>query len=126
MASLVIFIILSTFISLSTAEDRIHGVANEGPIAISPEAYAFFHPNTLQPTANNPSLPLAAATTVQSAPAHRSAAAAAATGGRGIGAGGVAGISVSFLFVCLAGIGVYYVMVKRRVNLQKANPEQKV
>ncbi|EYU36191.1 hypothetical protein MIMGU_mgv1a016347mg [Erythranthe guttata] len=125
MASLVIFIILSTLISLSTAEDRVHGVANEGPIAISPEAYAFFHPNTLQPVANNPSLPLAAAT-VQSAPAHQSAAAATATGGRGIGAGGVAGISVSFLFVCLAGIGVYYVMVKRRVNMQKANPEQKV
>ncbi|KAI3461435.1 hypothetical protein Pfo_018098 [Paulownia fortunei] len=124
MAPLLIFVIL-TFLSVSRAEDRAHGLANESPMAISPEAYAFFHPNAQQPSTNNPcdssncsSLPLAAS--VQSTPAHKSA----ATGSRGLGAGGIAGISLSFLFVCLIGMGAYYVMIKRRANLQRANPEQ--
>ncbi|KAL0436896.1 UNVERIFIED_CONTAM: hypothetical protein Sradi_0397500 [Sesamum radiatum] len=119
MAPLLIFAILS-FLFITRAEDRPHGLANQSPMAVSPDAYAFFHPNALQPSTANPStMPLAA--TVKSTPAQQSA----PTRSRGLGAGGIAGISLSFLFVCLVGMGVYYVMIKRRANLQKAaNLEQ--
>ncbi|KAL0390520.1 UNVERIFIED_CONTAM: hypothetical protein Scaly_0409100 [Sesamum calycinum] len=125
MAPLLIFAILS-FLSITRAEDRPHGLANQSPMAVSPDAYAFFHPNVLQPSTANPcvssscsTMPLAA--TVKSTPAQQST----PTGSRGLGAGGIAGISLSLLFVCLVGMGVYYVMIKRRANLQKAaNPEQ--
>ncbi|KAL2239821.1 uncharacterized protein LOC105170714 [Sesamum indicum] len=125
MAPLLIFAFLS-FLSITRAEDRAHGLANQSPMAISPDAYSFFHPNALQPSAANPcvssscsTMPLAA--TVKSTPAQQSA----PTRSRGLGAGGIAGISLSFLFVCLVGMGVYYVSIKRRANLERAaNPEQ--
>ncbi|KAG8371327.1 hypothetical protein BUALT_Bualt13G0076200 [Buddleja alternifolia] len=150
MSALLIFTVLS-ILSVTRADDRAHGLANESPIAISPQSYAFFHPNALQPSANNPcgssnrsSLPLAA--TTQTTPASTS-------GRRGIGAGRIAGISLGFVsacligmgayyvvikrragsiarislgFVstCLIGMGVYYVVIKRRANMRKPNPEQ--
>ncbi|KAH6814636.1 hypothetical protein C2S51_023654 [Perilla frutescens var. frutescens] len=126
MAPLLIFALLS-FLSFSVAEDRAHGLTSEGPVAISPEAYAFFNPKVQQPSTTKPcesshcsTLPLAA--TVQSAPAHESQ--SPTTGGHKLGAGGIAGISLSFLFVALIGMGAYYVIIKRKANLEKAKPEQ--
>ncbi|KAG8371326.1 hypothetical protein BUALT_Bualt13G0076100 [Buddleja alternifolia] len=100
MSALLIFTVLS-ILSVTNAEDRAHGLANESPIAISPQAYAFFHPNALQPSANNPcgssncsSLPLAA--TMQATPASTS-------GSRGLGAGSIAGISLVLFLHALLG-----------------------
>ncbi|XP_047973577.1 uncharacterized protein LOC125216018 [Salvia hispanica] len=122
---------LILFLSLSTnAEDRAHGLSSEPPVAISPEAFAFFHPDAKQhPSGANPcdsshctKLPLAA--TVKSAPAHESQSPSPTSGGHGLGAGGIAGISLSFLFVALVGMGVYHVMNKRKANIDRAKPEQ--
>ncbi|KAL1558136.1 hypothetical protein AAHA92_08635 [Salvia divinorum] len=120
---------LISFLSLSTnAEDRAHGLSSEPPVAISPEAFAFFHPDAKQhPSGANPcdsshctKLPLAA--TVKSAPANESQ--SPTSGGHGLGAGGITGLSLSFLFVALVGMGVYHVMNKRRANIDRAKPEQ--
>lgn len=124
MALLLVFIILS--LSLTRAEDRAHGLVNESPTAISPEAYAYFNPDTQQSNTNNPcdspdcsSLPLAA-TVVQSTPAHESS----STGGNPLGVGGTAGIPIVFVFVCLIAMGIYYVVVKRQSNLRRATTVQ--
>ncbi|KAI3450562.1 hypothetical protein Pfo_007227 [Paulownia fortunei] len=125
MATLLIFAILS-FLSVTRAEDRAHGLDNESPTALSPAAYAFFHPNTQQPSTNNlcgssdcSSLPLAAST-VQSTPAHEST----STGGRGLAAAGIVGIPLAFIFACLITAGVYYVVIKRQTNSRRANHQQ--
>ncbi|KAG8387681.1 hypothetical protein BUALT_Bualt02G0046600 [Buddleja alternifolia] len=125
MALLLIFTILS-FLSITRAQDRGHGLDNESPIALSPQAYTFFHPDTVQPSTNSPydssdcrSLPIAA--TVQSTPAHESA----STGRKGLGAGGIVGIPLGFVFACLVGVGAYYVVIKRKANFRRANVEQK-
>ncbi|KAL2488769.1 uncharacterized protein Fot_42061 [Forsythia ovata] len=77
MSPLVLFVILS-LLSITRAEDRAHGLKNESPVALSPQAYAFFHPeNTRQPRVNPPchssdcSL-VVLSSTVKSAPAHES------------------------------------------------------
>ncbi|KAG6383998.1 hypothetical protein SASPL_156200 [Salvia splendens] len=124
---------LILFLSLSTnAEDRAHGLSSEPPVAISPEAFAFFHPDAdakQHPSGTNTcdsshctKLPLAA--TVKSAPAHESQSQSPTSGEHGLGAGGIAGISLSFLFVALVGMGVYHVMNKRKANIDRAKPEQ--
>ncbi|KAL3829185.1 hypothetical protein ACJIZ3_017987 [Penstemon smallii] len=125
MSPLLIFTLLS-FLSITGAEDRAHGLHNESPVALSPEAFAFFHPNALQPSTSNPchstgcsSLPLASST-VQSTPAHESASAHRS----GLGAGGIIGIPLGFGFVCLITVGVYYAVIKRRANLRRANLEK--
>lgn len=126
MAPLLILALLS-FASVSIAEDRAHGLDSVSPVVVSPQAYAFFNPNALQPTTSKPcdsshcsTLPLAA--TVQSAPAHESK--SPSTGSHKLGAGGIAGISLSFLFVALVGMGVYHVVTKRKANLERAKPEE--
>ncbi|PIN26720.1 hypothetical protein CDL12_00530 [Handroanthus impetiginosus] len=129
MAALLIFATLF-ILSISRAEDRAHGLSNETPMAISPQAYAFFHPNALPPTTTKPcdsstkcsTLPLAAAATVQSTSAHEST--TTTRGGRRLGAGGIAGICLSFVSVCFVGMGVYYVIIKRRANFKGADQEK--
>lgn len=125
--ALISFLSLSSCIAEGVAEDRAHGLSSEPPVAVSPEAFTFFHPDAKQPSATNPcdsshcsTLPLAA--TVKSAPAHESQ--SPASDGHGLGAGGIAGISLSFLFVALSGMGVYHVMNRRKANLERAKPEQ--
>ncbi|KAG8371330.1 hypothetical protein BUALT_Bualt13G0076500 [Buddleja alternifolia] len=116
MSALLIFTVLS-ILSVTRAQ----GLPNENPITMSPEAYAFFHPNALQPSDNNPcgssdcsSLPLAA--TMLATPASTS-------GSRGLGAGSIAGISLVFVSACLIGMEIYYVLIKQ-ANMRKANPEE--
>ncbi|KAL1544139.1 hypothetical protein AAHA92_21031 [Salvia divinorum] len=118
MAPLMVLAFIS-FLSLSTnAEDRAHGLSSEKPVAVSPEAFTFFQPDG---SGTNPcdsshcsTLPLAATVKPQSP----------TKGGHGLGAGGIAGISLSFLLVALAGMGVYYVMNKRKANLDRAKPQK--
>ncbi|KAL2507522.1 hypothetical protein Fot_31169 [Forsythia ovata] len=124
MALLLLVTILS-LLSSTRAEDRVHGLSHESPVAISPEAYSFFHPDTQQPNPNIPcdssdcsSLHLAA--TVESTPEHESV----STGGIQLGAGGIAGIPFALVFACLIAMGIYYIVVKRQSNLRRATPAQ--
>ncbi|XP_057781800.1 uncharacterized protein LOC131000057 [Salvia miltiorrhiza] len=115
-------LVFISLLSHSIGDDRAHGLSSEPPVAVSPEAFAFFNPGRANPcdSSHCSTLPLAA--TVKSAPAHESR--SPPSGGHGLGAGGIAGISLSFLFVALAGIGGYRVMKKRKANLHRAKSEQ--
>ncbi|VFQ98091.1 unnamed protein product [Cuscuta campestris] len=120
--------------STVTAEERSpHGVANAVPIAISPEAYAFFHPDTQRShnsttareglCSNNRSesecSPVPAASYVQSSLDHGSR--SVNSGGRYmVGAGAWVLIGLAFAAL-LALSGVLFVMVKRVHSLNKDN-----
>ncbi|CAK9174380.1 unnamed protein product [Ilex paraguariensis] len=128
MASLLFFWILS-MLSLTRAQDRApHGIAYENPVAFSPSAFDFFHPNTQQPSSENPCgasncSPLPLAATVQSSPAHESRSKPNAGESR-MGAGGIAGILFGFVFAVLLAMGVYYVVITRRANMSRTDSVQ--
>lgn len=112
---------LISFLSLSTnAEDRAHGLSSEPPVAVTPKAFTFFHPDGSRTNPCDSShcstLPQAATVKPQSP----------TKGSHGLGAGGIASISLSFLLVALAvaGMGVYHVMNKRKANLGRAKPQK--
>ncbi|GER34820.1 NSP-interacting kinase 2 [Striga asiatica] len=124
MSQLLLFLTILSYLGLSRAETRPHGIEFESPIAFSPDAYAFFHPAALSPgpaAAQSKRLPLAA--TVQSTPAQEST---AQSSRHGLGPAGVVGLSLSLTFVCLVGMGVYYVLTRRRAHLHQAinDPKQ--
>ncbi|KAG6432819.1 hypothetical protein SASPL_104406 [Salvia splendens] len=105
---------LISFLSLSTnAEDRAHGLSSEPPVAVTPKAFTFFHPCD---SSHCSTLPQAATVKPQSP----------TKGSHRLGAGGIASISLSFLLVALAvaGMGVYYVINKRKANLDRAKPQK--
>ncbi|KAL2485695.1 hypothetical protein Adt_30451 [Abeliophyllum distichum] len=122
---LLLLVTILSLLSTTRAKDRVHGLSHESPMAISPEAYSFFNPDTQQPNPNIScdssdcsSLPMAA--TVESTPEHESV----STGGIQLGAGGIAGIPFAFVFACLIAMGIYYVVIKRQSNLRRATPDQ--
>ncbi|KAL4190223.1 hypothetical protein AMTRI_Chr07g74700 [Amborella trichopoda] len=117
-----IFFFLFSLLPLAISQDdpmpeRSHGLANERPMQLSPQAVGFFNPEKR-------------ATPIQSAsPPHylpsKPRATAIEEDGRvqtrhGIGAAGVAGIVFSFVFAVLLAIGAYYVVVTRRANTSRA------
>lgn len=111
---------LISFLSLSTnAEDRAHGLSSEPPVAVTPKAFTFFHPDG---SGTNPcdlshcsTLPQAATVKPQSP----------TKGSHGLGAGGIASISLSLLLaLAVVGMGVYYVMNKRKANLDRAKQQK--
>nr|GEX12910.1 hypothetical protein CTI12_AA020100 [Tanacetum cinerariifolium] len=114
----VVLILALLFFTASGAQDRApHGLANN-LMALPPSAYTFFHPNA-QLNVQNPCevsncSPLPLAATVQSSLAHESR-----VGGPIVGAGGIAAIIFSFVFVILVAMGVYYVLNTRRANLSR-------
>lgn len=119
MAPSLIFAILF-FLSVSRPEDRAHGLDHESPVILSPEMYAYFHPNTQPPSTNNlcnsphcSSQPLAA--NVHSNTAHEAE--------RAMAAGGIAGIPVGFIFAILITAAIYYVAIKRQDNAHKAKTQ---
>lgn len=120
MALLLAFTIVSLISITIHAETRVHGLNNQNPVALSPQAFEFFHPKSLQPNAAaGPSLPLAAS--VESTPAHESV---ATHEKKHMGAGAIAAIPLGFVFVGLIAMGAYYVVSKRRANLRRASAEQ--
>ncbi|KAK6926795.1 hypothetical protein RJ641_008514 [Dillenia turbinata] len=131
LVSLLLFISSLSFLSIARAQDRApHGLAFENPIAFSPSAVEFFHPNA-KPSASKDSCPtcspLPLAAQVQSTPAHESSDSTTSQqsgGGRGIGPGGVVGIVFGFVFVVLLAMGVYYVVMTRRENTSRAKTIQ--
>ncbi|KAI3748248.1 hypothetical protein L6452_11210 [Arctium lappa] len=111
-----LLILILLFITHSRAQGRApHGLAHEKLVAFSPSAYDFFHSNT------QPSSPLPLAATVQSSLAHESREENSNKGGGKVGAGGIAAIIFSFVFVLLLAMGVYYVATTRQANLSRNN-----
>ncbi|CAI0453025.1 unnamed protein product [Linum tenue] len=124
-----------TFITRARAQGRApHGLAYEGPVAFSPSAVEFFHPNNN----NNQQLPAvtsghpeaaqlaaAAKTSTTSTPDEQSKVASSRSGqsgGRsGLGAGAIAGIVFGVGFSVFMAMGAFYVVRARRANLSKAS-----
>lgn len=128
MAPLLLFAILN-LLSLTRAQDRApHGIVNAKPMAFSPSAFDFFNPNDQQPDTKNPCAvsngsPFPIAATVQSSLAHESRS-TSKNGGAGVGAGGVAAIIFSFVFVVLLAMGAYYAVITRRANMGRSTSVQ--
>lgn len=124
---LVVFFSLSLLPGIARAQGRApHGLAYENPMAFSPSAFDFFHPNGQQQqnlpcgTASNINcspLPMAAQVGHESKESSRSR-------HSGVGAAGIAGIVFGFVFAVLLAMGVYYVVVTRRANVTRANSIQ--
>lgn len=120
-----ILLVITILITISRAQERSpHGIAYQSPLAISPEAYNFFHPDVQSQGARGPcasskcsTLPVAA--TVQSTPAHENTATTEAGRNR-LGGSGIATISIGVLSVVLVGIGVYQLVITRRNNAARA------
>ncbi|KAK9058581.1 hypothetical protein SSX86_023423 [Deinandra increscens subsp. villosa] len=116
-----VFLSFLTLISFTTtkAQDRApHGLVYENPMAFSPSAYNFFHPNTNPPTTHGSCgesgcAPLPVAATVQSSLAEESKPRNERSEKR-VGAGGIAGLIFGFIFVVLLAMGVFYVVTNRR------------
>ncbi|KAB1221669.1 hypothetical protein CJ030_MR2G024022 [Morella rubra] len=126
-SSFVLFFSSLTILSIVRAQDRApHGLSNENPIAFSPSAYDFFHPDThtKDPCSLNNCSPLTvAAQVVEATRAHESRFPTSQTqhGRSRMGAGGIAGIVFGFVFAVLLTMGVYYVRITRRANVKMAN-----
>ncbi|KAI5666252.1 hypothetical protein M9H77_16105 [Catharanthus roseus] len=113
------------FITICRAQERSpHGLAYESPLAFSPEAYEFFHPDTKGQSATGPcsvpdcsTLPVAA--TVQSTPANESTAPPEGDKKK-LAARSLASIPTGLVFALLVGLGVYYVVINRRNNAARA------
>ncbi|CAI9776449.1 unnamed protein product [Fraxinus pennsylvanica] len=122
MTNLVLFVILS-LLSITIAEDRAHGLKNESPMALSPQAYAFFHPQNTQQPSLSPSChssdcsSLVVSATVKSTPVHESV----VSGGNRLETSCLAGIPFSFWFTSLVMMGI---LLCCGPNLNQANPEQ--
>lgn len=129
---LLFFSSLTSVLSITMAQGRApHGLANEYPMAFSPSAYDFFHPNTQNkpnkesPCAESSCSPLPMAAQVEATDQAQRSNIATPHGGRpSLGAGGVAGIVFGFVFAVLLAMAVYYVVVTRRENTSRAKPAQ--
>lgn len=135
MSPLLLLLTVFALLSITIAQDQSrspHGLSHSSPVAFSPSAFEFFHPNNHQnPSIENPCAaasgcpPLHLSATVQSSlaydsrftPDHYSR-------GRRITAAGIAGIIFGFVFVAILAMGIYYVMTKRQANMSKSNTVQ--
>ncbi|KAF8039822.1 hypothetical protein BT93_B2131 [Corymbia citriodora subsp. variegata] len=131
MSSFLFILLTPTFLCLAGAQDRApHGLTHESPVAFSPSAYDFFHPNKQPATVKNPCAesscsPLPeAAQVVEGAQTQEGKLSATHDGKSRMGAGGIVGIVFALAFVVLLAMGVYYVVVSRRANSSKAKAIQ--
>ena len=129
-STLPFFLLLSSLTLLSLAggaqERAPHGLARENPIAFSPTAYDFFHPNARNPVAKDPCVasncsPFPIAAHVEATEGHASRYSGSDNGKTRVGAGGIVGIVFGLGFVVFLAMGVYYVMVARRTKMTNAN-----
>ncbi|CAL5436047.1 unnamed protein product [Camellia sinensis] len=125
----VLTLALLSLLSITRAQDRApHGLVYESPMAFSPSAFDFFHPNTKHKSTQDPCAasncsPWPLAATVASTLGHQSV--STPTSGRsGVGAGGIAGIVFGFVCVVVLAMGVYYMAVTRRANSSRTNSVQ--
>ncbi|KAK3205999.1 hypothetical protein Dsin_020045 [Dipteronia sinensis] len=118
------------FLSIATAQDRApHGLAFENPMAFPPEAFDFFHPKTqdsntkTNPCSGSNCSPFPVAAQVQSTKAQESkysTTTPSRSSSSRIGAGGIAGIVVASTFVVALAMAAYFVVIKRRANMNRA------
>lgn len=136
---LFLFVVFCLPFIVKAQERSPHGLAYESPVAISPEAYSFFHPETQkQNTTTSESLcdnnndtsetsgcsRFPTASSVQSNLAHGSLSPPDEEGDRLMGAGGMVGIVLGFAFAIVLAFGVYYVAITRKRNASKGAPVQ--
>lgn len=126
MSPLLLFVIFS-LLSVTRAQYP-HGLTHQNPMAFSPSAFEFFHPDNLQPSSESPCAasgcrPLHISATVQSSLAYESRS-PPNKGGSRMTAGGIFGIVFGFVFVALLAMGVYYLMIKHHSNMSKSNSAQ--
>ncbi|KAL6568177.1 hypothetical protein OROHE_003861 [Orobanche hederae] len=139
MAAIFCFFLFTSIYSLhnmAEAQGRApHGIAYEKPLAFSPSAYDFFHPNSASGPvthekpclgSNCAPIPLSSLSSssavVKATPDHESKfSTASSRRGSPIGAGGIAGIVFGFVFAVLTAMGVLYVVNTRRTNVTRTN-----
>ncbi|TMW98114.1 hypothetical protein EJD97_004487 [Solanum chilense] len=139
MASCLFFVVVLCLPFIVKAQERSpHGLAFESPIAVSPEAYSFFHPETQKKnTTTSESLcndnnntsgcsRFPTASSVQSNLAHESLPPTDEGGDKRMGAGGMVGIALGFGFAIVLALGVYYVAIARKRNADKGAPIQQL
>ncbi|XP_049378866.1 uncharacterized protein LOC125843723 [Solanum stenotomum] len=137
MASCLFFVVVFCLPFIVKSQERSpHGLAYESPVAVSPEAYSFFHPETQkQNTTTSESLcddnnnasgcsRFPTASSVQSNLAHESLPPGDEEGDKRMGAGGMVGIALGFGFAIVLAFGVYYVAIARKRNADKGAPVQ--
>lgn len=139
MASCLFFYVVFSLPFIVKAQERApHGLAYESPVAFSPEAYSFFHPETQkQNTTTSESLcdnnntsessgcsRFPTASSVQSNVAHESLSPTDEEGNRRTGVGGMVGIVLGFVSAIVLAFGVYYVVIARKRNVSKGAPVQ--
>ncbi|CAI0397813.1 unnamed protein product [Linum tenue] len=107
-----------TFITTARAQARPpHGLVYSGPVAFSPSAVQFFHPDNQLPHPE-----AAQVTTAAAAKSSSTTTIPSRSGGRsGLGAGEIAGVVFGAAFAVFIAMGAYYVVSKRRANLGKAS-----
>lgn len=122
-----LFFLSAALVSIATGQERApHGLAYESPIAFSPSAYDFFHPNAQKPETKDPCAaskcsPLPMAAQVEATQIHENKALATQKGRKQIEAGAVAGIIFAVACAVLLAMGIYYVKVTRQANMSRAN-----
>ncbi|GMG98796.1 hypothetical protein Nepgr_000636 [Nepenthes gracilis] len=104
------------------AQDRApHGLSHEKPVAFSPLAYDFFHPDAHHSQCDDCSShlsPYPLAAHVRASEAQQSE---VSTSQAGLGVGRVIGIVFGAVFVVILAMGAYYAVITRRANLNQAN-----
>ncbi|KAF5751542.1 hypothetical protein HS088_TW02G00557 [Tripterygium wilfordii] len=126
MTSFIFLFFSLAFLITARAQGRApHGLANANPMAFSPSAVEFFHPNTKEPHTKNPCddsscSPLPLATQVRSTPAYESKFSTSSKSGNRLGAGAIAGIVFSVAFVVILAMGAFYTFRTRQANVSRA------
>ncbi|KAK7404728.1 hypothetical protein VNO78_05684 [Psophocarpus tetragonolobus] len=122
-----LFLLSLALLCIARGQERApHGLVYESPVAFSPAAYDFFHPNAQKPETRDPCTaskcsPLPLAAQVDATQIYENKVSATQKGGKQIGAGGVAGIIIVAAFAMLLAMGIYYVKVTRQANMSRAN-----
>ncbi|GAB4825431.1 hypothetical protein Ancab_008304 [Ancistrocladus abbreviatus] len=113
------FLLFSLLLSsyVTRGEDRApHGLAYESPVAFSPKAYDFFHPNAHRVPCDDCS-PYYLATQVRASEAQKPQ----VSKKNHMGVGGVFKVMIGIVSVLLLAMGIYYVMITRKTKLNRAN-----
>ncbi|KAM7257152.1 hypothetical protein ACFE04_012893 [Oxalis oulophora] len=124
MASYLLFFFFTTLtiVSMATAQGRApHGLVYENPMAFSPSAVDFFHPDTKKNSCGKSSCsPLPVAAQVHTTQPYESKT-SSEKGKSGIGAGGITAIVFGVMLVGLLAMGVHYVVTIRRKKAVEEN-----
>ncbi|XP_074284990.1 uncharacterized protein LOC141610677 [Silene latifolia] len=112
-ARFLLVVCVSLFASAIAQDRSPHGLDNQKPVAFSPSAYEFFHPNVRQdPCAKSNCSPLPMATQV-----HETQSGAEKTNVRGVGVGIIAIPAFAVVIMLCLTMGIYYLSTTRQAKL---------